>query len=62
MIVSAHVHDLAARYANQGNNELAFSRHFMTPAQRHARNVDDIFTVLAALMAQGCNIGLYTMG
>ena len=29
--------------------------------QRYERNVDDICTVLAAVLARGCNIGLYTM-
>jgi TnpA family transposase len=43
------------------DNELGFTRHFMTPAQRQSRSVDDICTVLAAMMAHGCNIGLYTM-
>jgi TnpA family transposase len=43
------------------DNELGFTRHFMTPAQRQTRGVEDICTVLAAVMAHGCNIGLYTM-
>ncbi|MGC1953325.1 MAG: Tn3 family transposase, partial [Gammaproteobacteria bacterium] len=43
------------------DNELGFTRHFMTPAQQQARRVDDICTTLAAVMAHGCNIGLYTM-
>lgn len=43
------------------DNEVGFTRHFMTPAQRQSRSVDDIRTVLAAVMAHGCNIGLYTM-
>jgi TnpA family transposase len=43
------------------DNELGFTHHFMTPAQRQNRSVDDICMVLAAVMAHGCNIGLYTM-
>jgi TnpA family transposase len=43
------------------DNELSFTRHFMTPAQQQTRLTDDICTVLAAVMAHGCNIGLYTM-
>lgn len=43
------------------DNTLGFTRHFMTPAQRQNPTVEDICTVLAAMMAHGCNIGLYTM-
>lgn len=43
------------------DNELGFTRHFMTPAQQQTRRVDDVCTTLAAVMAHGCNIGLYTM-
>jgi TnpA family transposase len=43
------------------DNDLGFTHHFMTLAQRQNRSVDDICTVLAAVMAHGCNIGLYTM-
>jgi hypothetical protein len=43
------------------DNELGFTHHFMTPAQRQNRSVDDVCTVLAAVIAHGCNIGLYTM-
>src|SRR5918997_6774692 len=43
------------------NNELGFTRHFMTPLQQQSPSVDDVCTVLAAVMAHGCNIGLYTM-
>ena len=44
------------------DNELGFTRHFMTSQQRQTMNVDEVCTILAAIMAQGCNIGLYTMG
>ena len=43
------------------DNELGFTRHFMTPAQRQGRVPEDVCIILAAVMAQGCNIGPYTM-
>ena len=43
------------------DNELGFTRHFMTAQQRQTMNPEKVCTVLAAVMAQGCNIGLYTM-
>ena len=43
------------------DNELGFTRHFMTPAERQGRVPEDICMILAAVMAQGCNIGPYTM-
>jgi len=43
------------------DNELAFTRHFLTPAQRQEALPEDICAVLAAVMAHGCNLGAYTM-
>lgn len=41
------------------DNELYFTRHFMTPAQQ--REAESVCLVLATIMAHGCNIGPYTM-
>ncbi|MFQ5856019.1 MAG: Tn3 family transposase [Anaerolineae bacterium] len=41
------------------DNELHFTRHFMTAAQQ--READQVCLALAAVMAHGCNIGPYTM-
>ena len=43
------------------NNSIDFTKHFMTPAQQKNRTAEDVCTVLAAVMAHGCNIGSYTM-
>lgn len=43
------------------DNELHFTHHFMTPAQQQMRRVSDVCSVLATIMAHGCNIGPYTM-
>jgi TnpA family transposase len=43
------------------DNELGFTRHFLTPAQRQEPSPEDICAVLAAVMAHGCNLGAYTM-
>ncbi|KAA3643843.1 MAG: Tn3 family transposase [Chloroflexi bacterium] len=43
------------------DNELAFTNHFMTPSQDSLRDPAQICTVLATIMAHGCNIGPYTM-
>jgi hypothetical protein len=43
------------------DNELGFTRHFLTPAQRQEPSPEDICSVLAAVMAHGCNLGAYTM-
>jgi hypothetical protein len=43
------------------DNELGFTRHFLTPAQRQEPLPEDICAVLAAVMAHGCNLGAYTM-
>jgi hypothetical protein len=43
------------------DNELSFTRHFLTPAQRQEPSPEDICAVLAAVMAHGCNLGAYTM-
>jgi TnpA family transposase len=43
------------------DNELRFTRHFLTAAQRQEPWPEDICAVLAAVMAHGCNLGPYTM-
>jgi hypothetical protein len=43
------------------DNELGFTRHFLTPAQRQGPKPEDICAVLAAVMAHGCNLGASTM-
>lgn len=43
------------------DNELHFTRNFMTPAKQLEPTTDDIRGILAAVMAHGCNIGPYTM-
>jgi TnpA family transposase len=43
------------------DNELGFTRHFLTPAQSQEPSPEDICAVLAAVMAHGCNLGAYTM-
>jgi len=43
------------------DNQLGFTRSFLTPAQREEPSPEDICAVLAAVMAHGCNLGVYTM-
>jgi TnpA family transposase len=43
------------------DNELHFTHHFMLPAQSEPREAEQICTILATIMAHGCNIGPYTM-
>ena len=44
------------------DNELGFTRHFMTAAQKQdVRNPQDIRLLLAGILAHGCNIGPHTM-
>jgi len=43
------------------DNQLGFTRNFLTPAQREESSPEDICAVLAAVMAYGCNLGVYTM-
>jgi TnpA family transposase len=43
------------------DNELGFTRHFLTPTQRQEPSPEEICAVLAAVMAHGCNLGAYTM-
>lgn len=45
----------------QVDNELQFSRNFMNPKRQKKPNAGDICGVIAAVMAEGCNIGHYTM-
>jgi hypothetical protein len=39
------------------DNELGFTRHFLTPAQRQEPSPEDICAVLAAIMVHGGNLG-----
>lgn len=43
------------------DNELQFTRQFMTPGQQGQREADYVCQILATIMAYGCNIGPYTM-
>jgi hypothetical protein len=43
------------------DNEIGFTRHFLTAAQSQEPSPEDICAVLAAIMAHGCNLGAYTM-
>jgi len=43
------------------DNELAYTNHFMASGQEETRDPAQICTVLATIMAHGCNIGPYTM-
>jgi TnpA family transposase len=43
------------------DNELHFTQPFMLPAQPDLREAEQVCTILATLMAHGCNIGPYTM-
>jgi TnpA family transposase len=43
------------------DNDLHFTRHFLPPAQQIQREAEQVCTVVATLMAYGCNIGPYTM-
>ena len=43
------------------DNELHVTHHFMTPYQQQQRTADDVCTILATVMAHGCNVGPYTM-
>jgi TnpA family transposase len=43
------------------DNELHFTRYFMLSAQPELRAAEQVCTILATIMAHGCNIGPYTM-
>ncbi|MFQ5796520.1 MAG: Tn3 family transposase, partial [Candidatus Bipolaricaulia bacterium] len=43
------------------DNELHFTHHFIPPSRRKQRQVEDVCTCIATIMAYGCNIGPYTM-
>ncbi len=43
------------------DNELKFSRHFMSANHKANPGSDDICAILTTVMAHGCNIGPYTM-
>jgi TnpA family transposase len=43
------------------DNDLGFTRHFMAPKKRQDPLPEEVCTILAAVLAHGCNIGTYTM-
>ena len=43
------------------DNDLRFTDHFLPPAQRGGRDAEDVCTLLAVVLAHGCNLGLHTM-
>ena len=43
------------------DNELGFTRHFISAARRSERTAEEVCVVLATIMDHGCNIGPYTM-
>ena len=43
------------------DNDLRFTNHFLSPAQRGGRDPEDVCLLLATVLAHGCNIGLDTM-
>jgi len=43
------------------DNGLRFTDHFVPPAQRGGRDAEGVCTLLAVVLAHGCNIGLHTM-
>ncbi len=43
------------------DNDLRFTDHFVSPAQRGGRDAEDVCQILAVVLAHGCNIGLHTM-
>ncbi|MCP4362173.1 MAG: Tn3 family transposase [Chloroflexi bacterium] len=43
------------------DNELHVTHHFMTPQQQQQRTAEDVCTILATVIAHGCNVGPYTM-
>jgi len=43
------------------DNQLNFTRHFISPSRETKRLVKDVCTVIATIMAYGCNIGPHTM-
>ncbi len=43
------------------DNQMRFTRHFIPPLRQKKRLVEDVCTVIATIMAYGCNIGPYTM-
>lgn len=43
------------------DNELYVTHHFMTSQQQQQRAAEDVCTILATIIAHGCNVGPYTM-
>jgi len=43
------------------DNQLGFTRNFLTPARCEEPSPEDICAVLASVMARGRNLGVYTM-
>jgi TnpA family transposase len=43
------------------DNELNYTQHLMPAVSRKMRSVPDVCAILAAIIANGCNVGTYTM-
>jgi TnpA family transposase len=43
------------------DNQLHFTRHFVSSSKRRKRLVEDVCTIIATILAYGCNIGPHTM-
>ena len=43
------------------DNELNYTQHFMPVVSKERRSVSDVCAMIAAIMANGCNLGPYTM-
>ena len=43
------------------DNELNYTQHFMPGVSKEMRSVPDVCAMLAAIIANGCNVGTYTM-
>ncbi|MFQ6116528.1 MAG: Tn3 family transposase, partial [bacterium] len=70
LILTAGIYPLiAANPLSQANkqllievdNELNFTRYFLPLTQSKGRSVDEIVMIIAAIMANGCNLGPDTM-
>ncbi|MBV8382628.1 MAG: Tn3 family transposase [Planctomycetaceae bacterium] len=45
----------------EADNDLRFTDQFLPPARRGGRDAEDVCTLLAVVLAHGCNLGLHTM-
>ena len=42
------------------DNALHFTRHFQASSNRHSQNPKEVCSIIAAIIAHGCNLGLHT--